>query len=334
MVHIMPSSQADYFRNGSRPVNLRTDLAPLADLIELAFEATMDSNGRAALQEMRALSRMGAGVNMLAQMTEMTHGISLGYVWEEDGRIVGNVSVYPANWPSSFGTAYIIANVAVHPEFRGRGIARHLMERSMQMIRDKNARAILQVDYDNATARQLYRSLGFIEERTFVTWRRSSYGQVPEVMSRDVFIRRRRPSEWRQEMALSSAIRPQASGGLGWLRPLHPRFFKRGFLRQLGDFLNLRGVERLVAVSRDDPSTIHGSAWVETAFGINTRLTLLIDAPYRGIYDDVLLNSIIKRYGRGVMVCEHPDDDVVTSSVLTRYRFHRQRTVIHMRWEA
>ncbi len=333
MVHIMPSPQAAT-HNGSRPVNLRTDLAPLADLIELVFADTMDSSGRAALREMRTLSRIGPGVHMMAQMSEMTHGVSLGYVWEEDGRIVGNVSVYPATWPSSFGTTYIIANVSVHPDFRGRGIARHLMERSMQMIQGKGARAILQVDHDNHSARHLYRSLNFTEERTFVTWRRNSYGQVPDAPAEDVYIRSRRRSEWRQEMALAGVVRPQLAGGLGWLRPLHTKYFRRGWLQQINDFINLRGVERLVAVSQRDLETIRGSAWVETAFGINTRITLLIDPLYRGVYDDILLNNIIKRYGRGVVACEHPEDDVITSGVLARYRFNRQRTVVHMRWGA
>lgn len=42
-----------------RPVNLRTDLPTLADLIELVFAPTMDESGRAAIREMRYMSRMG-----------------------------------------------------------------------------------------------------------------------------------------------------------------------------------------------------------------------------------------------------------------------------------
>lgn len=333
MVHVIPSKQTIVSPSQSRPVNLRTDLAPLADLIELVFADTMDSGGRAALREMRTLSRMGPGVSLLAQMSEMTHGISLGYVWEEDGKIVGNVSVYPANWPKPLGDTFIIANVGVHPDYRGRGIARHLMMRSMQMIRENsNARAILQVDHDNH-ARHLYQSLGFYAERTFTTWRRTSYGQIPTPPAEPAFIRSRRRSEWDYEFKLADEIRPQDRGGLGWLRPLHPQFFKRPFLQKIGDYINLRGLERLMIVNPKQTDEIYGSAWIETAFGMNTRITLLINPPYRGIYDDILLNHIVNRYGRGIVTCEHPADDVITSGVLERYRFYNQRTVIHMRWD-
>src|SRR5687768_12810389 len=70
---------------GLRPVNLRTDLAPLADLIELAFSDSMDGNGRAAVREMRALSRIGPGLNVLAGVNDLTQGISLGYVYMSEG---------------------------------------------------------------------------------------------------------------------------------------------------------------------------------------------------------------------------------------------------------
>jgi ribosomal protein S18 acetylase RimI-like enzyme len=331
MVHVIPSKQTLVSPSQSRPVNLRTDLAPLADLIELVFADTMDSGGRAALREMRALSRMGAGVGLFAQMSEMTHGISLGYVWEEDGKIVGNVSVYPANWPRQLGETYIIANVGVHPDYRGRGIARHLMMRSLQMIRENgNARAILQVDHDNH-ARYLYQSLGFQEERTFTTWRRTSYAKIPAPPLEPAFIRSRRRSEWQVEFKLAHEIRPHEQGGLGWLRPLHQQFFKRSWVQRANDMINLRGFEYLMIVNPHQTNEIYGSAWIETAFGTSTRLTLLMNPPYRGIYDDILLNHIVKRYGRGIVTCEHPADDVITSGVLERYRFYNQRTVIHMR---
>lgn len=335
MVHVIPfKTPATAHNDHARPINLRTDLAQLADLMELAFADAMDSSGRAALQEMRTLSRLGPGAALLARMSELGRGVSLGYVWEQDGRIVGNVSVYPADWPPQFGLTYIIANVAVHPDYQGRGIARHLMHLSMRMIAERGgSRAILQVDHSNDRARPLYRSLGFVEERTFVSWRRSGYGEIPEPPPADAYIRRRRRPEWRQEMALAERIRPHAQGGLGWLRPLHIGLFRRGLWGSLKDFINLNHTERLVIVDRDTPDTVRGAAWIETAFGINARLTLLLEPAYRGIYDDILLNNIVQRYGRGVITCEHPLDDVVTCGALAHYRFRRGRQTVHMRWE-
>lgn len=336
MTNVMPSDDVRRVTNGMRPVNLSTDLGPLADLIELAFADAIDSGGRAALREMRALSRLGPGLRLFSRMNEVASGVSLGYVWVEQGRLVGNVSVYPANWHRSFGPTYIIANVSVHPDFRGRGISRQLMHASMDMIAQRGGhRAVLQVDETNAPARHIYRTLGFVNERVFVTWRRPSSAQVPPRPqdAPEVYIRRRRRSEWQQEMARARRLRPQEYGGLGWMRPLHPDHFRRTWWRTVGDYINLRGVERLVLVHPDVPDEVVASAWMETAFGMRTRLTLLVEPGDQGLYDDLLLNNLLRRYGRSPLSVESPADEAATAAALTRYRFSRMRTVVHMRWE-
>ena len=125
----------DFAQDGVRPVNLRTDLRPLADLIELVFADSMDSSGRSAIREMRYLSSLGYGLKLIARLNELAQGISLGFVYVLDGKLVGNVSVYPANYPSGFGETWILANVGVHPDYQRRGIAGELMRASLEMIR-------------------------------------------------------------------------------------------------------------------------------------------------------------------------------------------------------
>jgi ribosomal protein S18 acetylase RimI-like enzyme len=320
--------------NGMRPVNLRTDLAPLADLIELVFADSMDSSGRAALREMRYLSRMGPGLNVIAHMNDMAMGLNLGYVWLADGQLVGNVSVYPAHWPTDLGRAWIIANVGVHPDYQRRGIARRLMQASMEMIaRRGGTAAILQVDVDNTPALYLYQSLGFVIERAWSVWRRrpsTRFGPPPP--ETNVYMRHRRRSEWRQEMALAQRIRPQEGGGLGWLRPLHKSQFRKSLWSLMGDWISLRGVERLVLV--DDHNHIMGSLWIETGFGSKTRLMLLVEPDHQGIYDHVLLDSVVRRMDRTPLLLELPQDDTVTTELLHKYHFTCQRTVTHMRWDA
>src|SRR5258705_10791161 len=120
--------------NGLRPVNLRTDLAGIADLIELCFGSTMDESGRASLREMRMVAQSTSLSFLYDGIGRMLGGLESGYVWIEDGKVVGNVSVSPANMPTSLGSGYIIANVAVHPDYRRHGIARELMSASMEMI--------------------------------------------------------------------------------------------------------------------------------------------------------------------------------------------------------
>ncbi|GAB4513698.1 MAG: hypothetical protein OHK0046_14730 [Anaerolineae bacterium] len=319
-----------------RPVNLRTDLAPLADLIELAFADSMDSGGRAALREMRYLSRMGPGLSLIARMNELAVGVSMGFVWIADGQLVGNVSVYPANWPGGLGSAWIIANVGVHPNYQKRGIARQLMQASLDMIRErKGTTAILQVDAENDRARRLYRGLGFTEERSFTTWLRRSSLRVPDRGSNtDVYIRHRRRAEWQQEMALAERIRPQQYGGIGWQRPLHPGTFRRPWLKAVNDALNLRGMERLVVEPQPGEEALRAVMWVENVFASKTRLTLMVDPLVQGIYDDALLQNVVRRSGRNPLSIEHPSDEIGVGNLLAYYGFTRQRTVVHMRWDA
>ncbi|HEX2622964.1 MAG TPA: GNAT family N-acetyltransferase, partial [Phototrophicaceae bacterium] len=240
--------------SGMRPVNLRTDLAPLADLIELVFEDTMDSSGRAALREMRMLSRVGAGLNLLSRLNELALGINMGYVWIEDGKLVGNVSVYPANWHPDLGSAWIIANVGVHPDYQRRGIARRLMQACLDMIRARHGQtAILQVDYNNDIARSLYLSLGFVEERAWVQWRRPAAARLPLPVEGNLpYITHRRRNEWRAEYALAQQVRPVSMGGIGWLRPLHRNLFRSSFFKWFDNLFNLRSTERLIVRSEND----------------------------------------------------------------------------------
>ncbi|MBV6434781.1 MAG: Mycothiol acetyltransferase [Anaerolineae bacterium] len=294
----------------------------------------MDSSGRSALREMRTMARLSLGILPLALLNDLTVGISLGFVWEEDGRLVGNVSVYPAKLPRSVGSSWIIANVGVHPLYQRRGIARKLMLRAMQMIRDKEgAQALLQVDDYNTAAIDLYKGLGFVSERTFSTYRRSPSLRFPvSPLTGRPYIRRRRRSEWRQEMQLAMELRPGERGGIGWLRPVVPELFRPDMRRSLRDFVNLRSFERLVV--EPDAQRLQSVMWVERAFGATTRLSLMVHPSRAGIDDEALLGSYVRHSGSNTLTIEHPADDEGVRPVLERYRFLEQRTVIHMRWTA
>ncbi len=56
-----------------------------------------------------------------------------------------------------------ITNIAVHPDFRGKGIGRRLTEELLQVLSNLGAGyATLEVRVSNLRAQQLYRSLGFV----------------------------------------------------------------------------------------------------------------------------------------------------------------------------
>ncbi len=147
-------------QHGIRPFELGRDLRPVARLIAEAFANDLDAQGKAALRELRLLGYMGGLIRLLNRATTADfRGVFGGFVWVEEGRVVGNVTVQRLN---EQGTRWQIANVAVEPAFRGRGIARALMEHALHYIHEMGGRwAMLQVRADNAIARGLYERLGF-----------------------------------------------------------------------------------------------------------------------------------------------------------------------------
>ncbi len=334
MVGLQASQNASFVKNGPRPVNLRTDLGPLADLIEIAFASSMDSNGRAAVREMRTMSSM-PGIGFLGGLNNLMQGMGTGYVWIEDGKLVGNVSVYPADGPGFDGRDWVIVNVAVHPDYQRRGIAQELMRSSMDMIAQRGGRrAMLQVDADNPVARRLYMRLGFLEERAWTTWRRSGAYNLPQPYDSGdprIHIVHRQPNEWQAEFRLAEYVRPQAMGGLGWLRPLHERQFHRSLLQQLTDWVSLRQRERLV-IRSDNGQDILAALWIETSLTLTTQMTLMVHPDYEGLYDEALINTAVRRFGTSALGVEHPSDRTVTSAILKRYQFSVRREVIHMTW--
>ncbi len=324
-------------RDGLRQINLSTDLAQLADLIELVFAHNMDSGGRAVIDEMRLMSRLGAGAELLAGLNGLAYGIRSGYVWMANGKLVGNVSIYPVTWPGDLGKVWAVVNVGVHPDYRRQGIAQHLMQAALEFIRQRGGTtAILQVDVDNEAAQNLYRRLGFVAERAWTTWRRGSRMPVmpPLPEERDVLLSLRSGREWQAEYDLAERVRPADQGGLGWQRPLHPRFFRNSLLQQLASLFSLQQQERLVVYDQTDYH-LSASLWIESSLSATrARLTLLTEPETRKQYAAALIGNVVRRRDDRALLLEHPMDEAEIIPVLEHYRFTSLREVLHMRWDA
>jgi len=189
-----------------RPLNVLRDLSTVADLIELCFSPTMDNDGQRYLSDMRRASRDDSFLHWASHVTETASLPLTGYVWEQDGRIVGNASLIP--FRDKGKRIYLIANVATHPDYRRRGVGRALTERVMKLARDKKASAIwLHVRDDNPGAIKLYADLGFQEIARRTTWTANPDPFLHKPDS-DIQIVPRHPRFW--------------SIQLDWLRRLYP----------------------------------------------------------------------------------------------------------------
>lgn len=147
-------------QTGARVFDPHRDLKPVADLIAVAFSGRLGPDGDVALAEMHRVARWGPLLSWLYWSGSSGANVPPGFVWVEQGRVVGNVSLRRAvEWGGFF-----IGNMAVHPDWQGRGIASVLMKAALEAVSARGGRWVgLEVQADNQVARQLYEQLGFCE---------------------------------------------------------------------------------------------------------------------------------------------------------------------------
>jgi GNAT superfamily N-acetyltransferase len=166
MATVSKAFASPVFRKHLRPFDVQRDLRAVADLVELCFADTLDPDGRNYLARMRLAASGSSFLNMAKGWSAAPWA---GYVWEEDGKIVGNASLIP--YYIKTRRFFLIANVAVHPSYRRRGIARQLTEQAIEYSRLRHVPAAwLHVRQDNQAALKLYTSLGFVERAIRTTW--------------------------------------------------------------------------------------------------------------------------------------------------------------------
>lgn len=143
---------------GLRRMDPARDLSGIAALLEVAFADELVGGGQTVLRELYFLGHMGPILWIMSRSIPFLYEYFSGFVWEESGQIVGNVTVTRGRGRFT----WIISNVAVLPAYRRRGIGRQLMEAAIEHVRGLGGNQIvLQVRSDNEPARNLYRSLGF-----------------------------------------------------------------------------------------------------------------------------------------------------------------------------
>ncbi len=95
--------------------------------------------------------------SMFASELAKPSSISLGACSTETGELVGYLII------SRYVDAWHVMNVAVAPDWRGRGIARLLLERLFELTAGDERRGYtLEVRVSNDTAIRLYERLGFV----------------------------------------------------------------------------------------------------------------------------------------------------------------------------
>ncbi|MQC26365.1 MAG: GNAT family N-acetyltransferase [Chloroflexi bacterium] len=227
---------------------MRRDLLAVADLVELCFQDSLDADGRLYIKQMRQSARYGRGLNLSAGATGSADLPSGGYVWIEEGNIIGNLSLIPVR--SDGIRRYLIANVAVHPDYRRRGIARTLTEAALEEAgRRKADQTWLQVDAHNEAAKTLYAGMGFMVRAERTTWESKPQPEKVGAIQNGIEVRTQRGADWSQQNAWLQDIYPEA---VRWNLPLDLKLFEPGWLGSLQRFLGERNIEQWSAVQDDE----------------------------------------------------------------------------------
>lgn len=248
-----------------RPINVITDLPRIADLIEVCFASSMDSDGRTYIQHMRRASGDTSFLRWASNTIEGTSMPISGFVWDEGGQIVGNASLIPFRHKGK--RIYLIANVATHPDHRRRGIARALTQKTMELARKRGSHELwLHVRDDNPAAIQMYRDMGYEIRAHRTTWRTvpsARHTPVPNLPP----VTKRHPATWEQQKAWLRQTNPVE---LAWYHSYNENSFKPGvwnwLYRTFVEFDQrhwaVRTEEGLQAVLSYAPSTRHSPLWL------------------------------------------------------------------------
>ncbi|HEV8149500.1 MAG TPA: GNAT family N-acetyltransferase [Gemmatimonadales bacterium] len=96
-------------------------------------------------------------------------GESVIFLALEDSTPAGFVQLYPSFWSVAACRAWILNDLFVAPEFRGRGIARALLEHARLHAESTGARGMsLATQHSNSAAQRLYESLHWQPDREFL----------------------------------------------------------------------------------------------------------------------------------------------------------------------
>lgn len=307
------------------------DLRQVAALIEEAFASQLDLRGQEALRELKTMSRLGPLLWLLDRLSPEFHETFSGFVWVEEGRVVGNVTVNRANWRSR---KWFISNVAVKRAYQGQGIARKLMQAAIGMARDRGGESVnLQVRADNAAALKLYRDLGFEELMGTTDLQLERVGRVAFVSAEGFTLRPRDYGEWYREYELARAVIPASEQQA---RPLREENFRKGVGDRVIDWLgDIFAGQRTYRLAVDAGNRFIATLTVRASWwGGKHGLEMMVHPDYRGCVEEMLVTkalALLGNYpGQGVAVkisTAHQE----AIEILKRYGFVEEKTLVQMR---
>jgi len=147
-----------------RPLNLKKDYDQLIPFYDEIFEKELASKGTSVQAMLSDLKRFRPIFKFIGIFSKNYKHVFDGFVFENnDNEIVSTVNVgYSGNF-------WEIAMVATHPNYRRKGLAKELIEKSLDHAKKHKAKmCVLEVLEENTPAYQLYVNYGFLHFDTKV----------------------------------------------------------------------------------------------------------------------------------------------------------------------
>ena len=150
-------------------LNKSKDLGPMAELMDLCFGQQLDPDGKKYLDHLKNLAKEKYPfVASLSDSFNYSSSID-GFVCKENEKLIGNVNI--SLYQDNKNKILFISNVAVHPDFRKKGVARQLIQQVVDYAFQFHFSSVwLQVRIENEIAYRIYSSMGFKEWSNRDTW--------------------------------------------------------------------------------------------------------------------------------------------------------------------
>lgn len=149
----------------TRPMKLPHDLTPLGEMLVETFQypenpewSVRTDEKEHLVNEVQSIRRLWPLIRTMQFFSRSLRDLLHGYVWEEEGKIAG-VTIVQRRGTTSI---WVVGAVGVLPAFRRRGIARRVLQESLELIKRRGGTKVwLGVIDGNLPAQTLYERLGF-----------------------------------------------------------------------------------------------------------------------------------------------------------------------------
>jgi ribosomal protein S18 acetylase RimI-like enzyme len=222
----------------SLPGHLRkmrlTEFGAMVDLAEVAFAEDEAREGRSIRSELKGIQSMVPILQILFKINPGMEDHFTTFVWEVDQKFVALVTVSQQGGDK---TRWYIANVATHPNYRGRGLARKLVMSGLDHIRARGGqRALLDVRSDNPPAYNLYKNLGFSHLDSETIFKGKATRQSMPILPAGYHLRPLASNEWQPRFQITDRL---ASAEMKTVSPITANQFQMSAL--------MRGIDRLLS---------------------------------------------------------------------------------------